>query len=45
MSIGFWLANMKEIDHFKETGIHERVISKWNLNRMRSYRGADKSLA
>jgi len=37
ISIGFWLTNMKERDHFKETGIYESVISKWILNRMRRY--------
>jgi hypothetical protein len=38
MGIGFWLANLKEGDHFKETGIHESVISTLILYRMRRYK-------
>jgi hypothetical protein len=38
MSIGFWFANINERDHFKEIDIHESVISKWILNRMRRYK-------
>ena len=38
MSMGFWLANINDRDHFKEMCLHESEISKWILSRTRRYK-------
>jgi hypothetical protein len=27
--IGFWLGNLREVDHLKDPGVERRIILKW----------------
>jgi hypothetical protein len=34
MCTGFWRGNLKEIDVSEDLGVDEKIILKWNLNRV-----------
>ena len=34
MHTGFWWGNLKEREHFEETGVDERIILRWILRKL-----------